>query len=160
MPELPDVVVYVERLRAMAGGQRLSGIRLQSPFVLRSVEPPITGAEGKRLTGVRRLGKRIVIGLEEDLFLVRQPCPACGAPVQRIVYAENECNYCPHCQTGGRILADRSLSRLLKDSWPRNLEELEGKGGRWIWKTVPLASFHMLFGRSNYSFVVTDFFLR
>jgi formamidopyrimidine-DNA glycosylase len=54
-----------------------------------------------------------------------QPCPVCGAPVQRVVYAENEANYCPVCQTGGRILADRALSRLLKDDWPRTLEELE-----------------------------------
>jgi formamidopyrimidine-DNA glycosylase len=55
----------------------------------------------------------------------RQPCPDCGAPVQRIVYAENEANYCPGCQTGGVVLADRALSRLLKDNWPRTLEELE-----------------------------------
>ena len=55
----------------------------------------------------------------------RLPCPVCGAPVQRIVYAENETNYCPTCQTGGRLLADRSLSRLLRDDWPRTLEELE-----------------------------------
>jgi formamidopyrimidine-DNA glycosylase len=55
----------------------------------------------------------------------KQPCPVCGAPVQRIVYAENESNYCAKCQTGGRLLADRSLSRLLKASWPRRLEELE-----------------------------------
>ena len=55
----------------------------------------------------------------------RQPCPVCGAPVQRIVHAENESNYCPRCQTGGQILADRALSRLLKDDWPRTLEELE-----------------------------------
>jgi formamidopyrimidine-DNA glycosylase len=54
-----------------------------------------------------------------------QPCPVCGAAVQRIVYAENETNYCPRCQTRGRVLADRSLSRLLKDDWPRTLEELE-----------------------------------
>jgi formamidopyrimidine-DNA glycosylase len=54
-----------------------------------------------------------------------QPCPVCGAPVQRIVYAESEMNYCPGCQTGGRVLADRALSRLLKDDWPRTLEELE-----------------------------------
>jgi formamidopyrimidine-DNA glycosylase len=54
-----------------------------------------------------------------------QPCPVCGAPVQRIVYAENETNYCARCQTGGKILADRALSRLLKKSWPRSLEELE-----------------------------------
>jgi formamidopyrimidine-DNA glycosylase len=55
----------------------------------------------------------------------RKPCPVCGAPVQRIVYAENETNYCAKCQTGGKLLADRSLSRLLKDDWPRSLEELE-----------------------------------
>jgi formamidopyrimidine-DNA glycosylase len=54
-----------------------------------------------------------------------EPCPDCGAPVQRIAYAENECNYCPQCQTGGRLLADRALSRLLKQDWPRTLEELE-----------------------------------
>jgi formamidopyrimidine-DNA glycosylase len=54
-----------------------------------------------------------------------QPCPRCGAPVQRIVYAENEANYCARCQTDGRLLADRTLSRLLHDDWPRTLEELE-----------------------------------
>ncbi|MGI6643566.1 MAG: zinc finger domain-containing protein [Bacillota bacterium] len=54
-----------------------------------------------------------------------QPCPICGSPVQRIVYAENEANYCPECQTRGRALADRSLSRLLKDDWPTTLEDLE-----------------------------------
>src|SRR5262249_9778580 len=52
-----------------------------------------------------------------------KPCPACGDPVQRIVYAENECNYCATCQTGGKLLADRSLSRLLKEDWPRSLDE-------------------------------------
>ena len=56
-----------------------------------------------------------------------QPCPDCGAPIQRIVYAENESNYCANCQTAGRLLADRSLSRLLRDDWPRTLEELESK---------------------------------
>jgi formamidopyrimidine-DNA glycosylase len=55
----------------------------------------------------------------------RKPCPDCGAPVQRVVYAENEMNYCARCQTGGRLLADRALSRLLRDDWPRTLEELE-----------------------------------
>jgi len=54
-----------------------------------------------------------------------KPCPACGTPVQRIVYAENECNYCPTCQTGGKLLADRALSRLLKEDWPATLAELE-----------------------------------
>jgi len=55
----------------------------------------------------------------------RKPCPVCGSPVQRIVYAENETNYCARCQTGGKILADRALSRLLKASWPRSIDELE-----------------------------------
>ena len=53
-----------------------------------------------------------------------RPCPVCGAPVQRIVYAENECNYCARCQTEGRLLADRSLSRLLKDDWPKSIDDL------------------------------------
>lgn len=60
----------------------------------------------------------------------RKPCGECGAPIQRIVYAENECNYCAKCQTGGRLLADRSLSRLLKSNWPRTLDELEGDKAR------------------------------
>jgi len=60
----------------------------------------------------------------------KQPCPVCGSPVQRIRYADNEANYCATCQTGGRVLADRSLSRLLKDDWPRSLEEWEAKLGR------------------------------
>ncbi len=55
----------------------------------------------------------------------RKPCPVCGSPVQRIVYADNETNYCARCQTGGRILADHALSRLLKKSWPRSIDELE-----------------------------------
>ena len=63
-----------------------------------------------------------------------QPCPVCGTKVQRIVYADNEANYCPTCQTEGRLLADRSLSRLLKEDWPKTLEELEDRrkagGGR------------------------------
>ncbi|MBI3788768.1 MAG: hypothetical protein HY276_11000, partial [Ignavibacteriales bacterium] len=58
-----------------------------------------------------------------------KPCPVCGSKVQRIVYAENECNYCPRCQTGGKMLADRSLSRLLKADWPKTIEELENLRG-------------------------------
>ena len=54
----------------------------------------------------------------------RQPCPVCGTPVQRIVYAENETNYCARCQTGGKLLADRALSRLLKGDWPKSIDEL------------------------------------
>ncbi len=55
----------------------------------------------------------------------KQPCPVCATPVQRIAYADNECNYCPSCQTGGKLLADRGLSRLLRGDWPKSLEELE-----------------------------------
>ena len=69
----------------------------------------------------------------------RQPCPVCGAPVQRIVHAGNETNYCPRCQTGGTLLADRALSRLLKEDWPRRLEELEdGAGGTAVSPPGPL----------------------
>jgi formamidopyrimidine-DNA glycosylase len=57
----------------------------------------------------------------------REPCPVCGSPVQRVVYAENEANYCVTCQTGGRLLADRALSQLLRGDWPRTLEELEAR---------------------------------
>jgi formamidopyrimidine-DNA glycosylase len=60
-----------------------------------------------------------------------QPCPACGTPIQRIRYASNEADYCPTCQTGGRLLADRALSRLLKQDWPRTLEEMERRKARW-----------------------------
>jgi formamidopyrimidine-DNA glycosylase len=61
-----------------------------------------------------------------------QPCPRCGTPVQRIVYADNEANYCPTCQTEGKLLADRALSRLLKDDWPRSLEELEERKAKHV----------------------------
>jgi formamidopyrimidine-DNA glycosylase len=71
----------------------------------------------------------------------RKPCPDCGAPVQRIAYADNECNYCARCQTGGRLLADRSLSRLLKNDWPRTLEELEERrAGGGLQPDLPEAS--------------------
>jgi len=70
MPELPDIVVYIEALRSKIAGQPLQRIRLASPFVLRSVDPPIREAEGRKVLGLRRLGKRIVLDLAEDLFLV------------------------------------------------------------------------------------------
>jgi formamidopyrimidine-DNA glycosylase len=82
-----------------------------------------------------RLGRKAAVSFPTKVTAFRegmavhgrygQPCPVCRAPVQRIVYAENECNYCPRCQTGGRILADRALSRLLREDWPRSLEDLE-----------------------------------
>jgi formamidopyrimidine-DNA glycosylase len=294
MPELPDIVVYLECLRQRIEGRRLEKVQIKNPFLLRTADPPLSEVEGKTVTQLRRLGKRIIFGLETDLFivlhlmiagrlqwkpvgakpagkvglasfpfdsgtlilteagtkrraslhvvrgeaalaahdpgglevldanaegfrgtLVREnhtlkraltdprlfsgignaysdeilhrarlspltltqrmndseierlfeavretlnewtsrlraavgngfptkvtafrdgmavhgrfglPCPVCGTAVQRIVYAENETNYCPRCQTEGRVLADRSLSRLLHDDWPRSIDELE-----------------------------------
>jgi formamidopyrimidine-DNA glycosylase len=293
MPELPDIAVYADHLERRVQGQILRTITLANPFVLRTVDPTITDAQGRRVVGIRRLGKRIVLALEGERFLVihlmiagrlrwrdargkapgkialarfafddgtlylteagtkrraslhyvageaalaaldpggadvftldatqfatrlaqgnhtlkraltdprifsgignsysdeilhraqlspfalgarlsavdaarlhaatlavltewtqrlaaetgdefpekvtafheemavhgryGKPCPVCGAPVQRIVYAENEANYCARCQTGGRVLADRALSRLLHDSWPRDIDQL------------------------------------
>jgi len=292
MPELPDVLLYIETLKTRVLDQTLERVRLASPFVVRSVEPPISAIHGRRIRGLRRLGKQIVFELEGGLFLIvhlmiagrfqwkergakipgklglaafdfpsgtlllteagskkraslnlvagerelaafdrgalevlgstldsfrealtrenhtlkrsltdprlfsgignaysdeilhrarlspmkltqklsdeeilrlhsatqttltewierlkietgtefpskvtafrpemavhgryGKPCPVCGSPVQRIVYAENECNYCATCQTEGRLLADRALSRLLKEDWPRSLDE-------------------------------------
>jgi formamidopyrimidine-DNA glycosylase len=290
VPELPDITLYLEALAPRVLHQPLERLRIANPFLLRTPDPPISSVEGRRVTGLRRLGKRIVMAVEGDLFLVlhlmiagrlrwrdvgapipgkiglaafdfptgtailteagsrrqaslhivsasglealdpgglevlesdlaafaarltrenhtvkraltdphifsgignaysdeilhaaqlsplkltralgvdesarlydavrttlldwtdrlrtrtgdafpekvtafhddmavhgrfKLPCPVCGAPVQRIVYADNECNYCARCQTGDRLLADRSLSRLLKDDWPRRLE--------------------------------------
>ena len=301
MPELPDIEVYIEALEARVGGTMLEKIRLVSPFLLRSVDPPLKDAEGRKVVGLRRMGKRIVTALDNDLFFVLHlmiagrlqwvdvvtgkarpkvpgkrglaafdfergtlllteagskkraslhlvkggqglsmldprglevlsaglpafrevllsenhtlkraltdpwlfsgignaysdeilhrarlspvklsrrmkddeierlyqavrevleewvvrlrseaagrfprkvtafrpgmavhgrynlPCPDCGSPIQRIVFAANETNYCATCQTGGKLLADRSLSRLLKGDWPRTLEELEAR---------------------------------
>jgi len=294
VPELPDIVVYLERLRPRIQGQRLERLRLANPFLLRTFEPPIIEAHEKTVVELRRLGKRIVFALESELFLILhlmiagrlhwkppgakppgkiglaafdfptgtlilteagtkrraslhlvrgeaelakhdpgglevldanaaafraalqrenhtlkraltdprvfsgignaysdeilhrarmspltltqkmtesactrlfeavqetlhewldrlraevgdgfpekvtafrdgmavhgrfgKPCPDCGTCVQRIIYAENETNYCPRCQTQGKVLADRSMSRLLKDDWPRSIEALE-----------------------------------
>jgi formamidopyrimidine-DNA glycosylase len=294
MPELPDLTVYVEALGRFIGGRAIESVRLAGPFVVRTWDPPLSAAAGRRVTSLARIGKRIVIGLEGDLFLVihlmiagrfhwrkrgaalarrtdhlaldfdhgslflteastkkraslfvvqgraglrghdpggieplsasgpefqarlqvenhtvkrsltdprlfagignaysdeilhraglspllwtarlkdddiarlheatrttllewcerlraqwgerfpekvtafhpdmavhgkaKQPCPVCATPIQRIKYADNECNYCPACQTGGRLLADRGLSRLLRGDWPASLEEME-----------------------------------
>ena len=84
----------------------------------------------KLLREARESFPEIVTAFREDMSVhgrYGQPCPKCRTPVQRIVYAANEANYCPSCQTGGRLLADRALSRLLKEDWPRTLEELEQK---------------------------------
>ena len=101
----------------------------------------IFGATREILTEwIRRLGEEAGLGFPEKVTAFREGfavhgrygklCPVCGAPVQRIVFAENEANYCARCQTGGRLLADRSLSRILKGDWPKTLEELEERRRR------------------------------
>jgi len=203
MPELPDILLYLHALRPRIVGHQVRAVRLASPFLLRSVDPPLASVEGRRIVDLHRLGKRVAMEAEGELYLVfhlmiagrfkwqdpgtripgkvglfaldfdrgtlilteagtltltqwitrlqretgdafpekvtafrdgmavhgryGQPCPDCGSPVQRIVYASNEANYCATCQTGGRLLADRSLSRLLREDWPRTLDELERK---------------------------------
>jgi formamidopyrimidine-DNA glycosylase len=275
MPELPDVTVYIEALTARILHQPVERLRLGNPFVVRTIEPSPGDLAGRTVIGLRRLGKRIVLALDEDLFVVvhlmiagrfrwrppgapipgkvglaafdfptgtlilteagsrrqasihvfrgqealdavdpggldvlacdlptfaealtaysdeilhaaklspmkltrglapdeivrlfeatrttlalwidrlrteaagefpekvtafragmaahgryGQPCPACGAPIQRIVYARNEANYCARCQTAGRLLSDRALSRLLKEDWPGSLDEMEAR---------------------------------
>src|SRR5260370_976380 len=197
VPELPDIVVYLEALEKRILGQRLDRVRIASPFLLRTSTPPVRDAEGKTVVRLRRLGKRICIGLDNDIWLVlhlmiagrlhwkkrdaklspprglaafdfvngtllwteagsqkraslhvlsgeefpekvtafrpemavhgryKEPCPRCQEKIQRIRYAANETNYCPNCQTGGKLLADRALSRLLREDWPRTPEEFE-----------------------------------
>jgi formamidopyrimidine-DNA glycosylase len=121
-----DEILHAARLSPLALTQRLS-----IPEVGRLFEATKTTL----VKWTEELRRQVGDGFPEKVTAFRpgmavhgrfgQPCPICGASVQRIVYAENETNYCPGCQTGGRVLADRSLSRLLKDDWPRTLEELE-----------------------------------
>jgi formamidopyrimidine-DNA glycosylase len=206
MPELPDIVVYMEALEERVVGHALENLEVRGPALLRTADPPIYLIQGHRVTTLRRVGKRIAFGFDNDLWLVfhlmiagrlhwsqkkktadgrrtlaafdfdngtltlteagarkraslhlvkwtenlrketgakfpekvtafrdemavhgryGKPCPRCGAKVQRTRYASNETDYCPHCQTGGKLLADRSLSRLLRQDWPRTPEELE-----------------------------------
>jgi formamidopyrimidine-DNA glycosylase len=200
MPELPDVTVYVEAIAARTAGDPLLGVRLGSPFLLRTVEPPLAAATGRTVVGVHRLGKRIVLDLVGDLHLAihlmiagRLHWRPVGARLQRklglaafdfpggtLVLTEagskrraalhvvhgaaglraldrggievldastddfaavlNRESHtlkraltdprlfsgnCARCQTGGRLLADRALSRLLKSDWPRTLDEIE-----------------------------------
>jgi formamidopyrimidine-DNA glycosylase len=193
MPELPDITIYLEALERRIVDQPLQRVRVVSPLLLRTFEPSTDALVGRTVRRLRRLGKRIAIGFEDDVWFVLhlmiadqadskaerrrhrttvrrdsantarldlpianrngrrlpreghrvsrrhggawplrtavsgQPCPECGAPVPRIRYADNETNYCARCQTDGVVLADRSLSRLLKDDWPRNIDEWEAR---------------------------------
>ena len=114
---------------------KLSPIRLTQQMTNAEVERLFHAVQESLLDWVERLRKERGTGFPEKVTAFRpdmavhgkygKPCPVCGSPLQRIVHAENETNYCATCQTGGKLLADRSLSRLLKDDWPRTLEELE-----------------------------------
>jgi formamidopyrimidine-DNA glycosylase len=119
---------------------RLSPLRLTTQLTPEESERLFLAAQATLRDWIERLRAETGTGFPEKVTAFRaemavhgrfgNPCPMCGSPVQRIRYAENEVNYCATCQTGGRVLADRSLSRLLKDDWPRSLEEWEGRVGR------------------------------
>ena len=114
---------------------KLSPIRLTRQMTAVEIERLYHAVRESLVEWVERLRKERGTGFPEKVTAFRpdmavhgkyrKPCPVCGSPVQRIVHAENETNYCATCQTGGKLLADRSLSRLLKDNWPRSLEEME-----------------------------------
>jgi formamidopyrimidine-DNA glycosylase len=114
---------------------RLSPLRLTSHLTGPEISRLFTAVKSTLLVWVQRLREEAGNGFPEKVTAFRkemavhgrhgQPCPVCGTNVQRIVYSDNETNYCPRCQTRGKLLADRSLSRLLKDDWPRTIEELE-----------------------------------
>jgi formamidopyrimidine-DNA glycosylase len=116
---------------------KLSPVRLTHSMSEGEVEQLYTSTQQVLSEWIQRLRDDANGGFPEKVTAFRkdmavhgrygQPCPVCGTPVQRIVHAENESNYCPTCQTGGRLLADRALSRLLKQDWPRTIEELEAK---------------------------------
>ena len=129
MPELPDVAIYVEslaRLSPVTHTRKLDEARIERLF------------DAMRTTlfdWIERAHAEVGNGFPEEVTAFRprmavhgkfgKPCPVCGANVQRIVYAENESNYCPTCQPNGKLLADRALSRLLRGDWPTTAEELE-----------------------------------
>lgn len=202
MPELPDVIVYLDALAPRVLGQPLERFRIGNPFLVRTVEPRPADLEGRfaarlpaenhtlkraltdptLLSGIgnaysdeilhaarlspmkqtRQLGDAEIARLHAatietlDTWIARtreevgdafpekvtafrdgmavhgrygKPCPVCAAPVQRIVYARNECNDCAKCQTDGRLLSDRALSHLLRQDWPKTLEEMERRKG-------------------------------
>ena len=120
-----DEIMHGARLSPIVWTQRLKDDEIERLFrAAQSVLLEWT----KRIKEETGNGWPVVTAFRNEMAVhgkYRKPCPACGDPVQRIVYAENETNYCATCQTGGRILADRSLSRLLKDDWPRSIDELE-----------------------------------
>ena len=116
---------------------KLSPLKLTTQLTAEEIERLHHATRDTLLTWIERLRKATGNGFPEGVTAFREemavhgryrkPCPVCGSPVQRIRYAENEVNYCATCQTGGRVLADRALSRLLQEDWPRSLEEWEAR---------------------------------
>ncbi len=124
-----DEILHRARLSPLQLANRLDGPALERLF--HATREVLTGwLERLRLETGERFPEKVTAFREGMAIHGRfgRPCPVCGAPIQRIVRAENETNYCPRCQTGGRILKDRALSQLLKDDWPETLEELEERG--------------------------------
>jgi formamidopyrimidine-DNA glycosylase len=121
-----DEILHAARMSPMKQTQQLTDVEMQRLF-----DATVATLQTWKQRLIDETGDRFpekVTAFREGMAVhgrYEQPCPACGSPVQRIRYAANESNYCPTCQTGGRLLADRALSRLLKDDWPRSLEELE-----------------------------------
>src|SRR5437867_2306938 len=116
---------------------KLSPLKLTTQLTAEEIERLHHATQDTLRTWIERLRKATGDGFPEGVTAFREemavhgryrkPCPVCGSPVQRIRYAENEVNYCATCQTGGRVLADRALSRLLQEDWPRSLEEWEAR---------------------------------
>jgi formamidopyrimidine-DNA glycosylase len=114
---------------------RLSPVRLTTQLEAHEIEALFQATQGVLTDWIERLRRDTGQRFPETVTAFRdgmavhgrygQPCPVCGAPIQRIIYSENETNYCAICQTGGRLLADRSLSRLLRADWPKTLDEME-----------------------------------
>ena len=125
-----DEILHRAKLSPLALTQKLANEEIARLFA---------AVKGTLCDWLEKLRRDVGDGFPENVTAFRpdfavhgkygQPCPVCGAPVQRIRYAENETNYCPRCQTGGKVLADRSLSRLLKDDWPRSIDEWEAMRG-------------------------------
>jgi formamidopyrimidine-DNA glycosylase len=121
-----DEILHRARLSPLALTGRLTAEQVERLFhAARAVLGEWTARLRQEAAGGFRQGDGVPSGDAVHGRYPPNPCPDCGAPVQRIVYAENECNYCARCQTGGRVLADRALSRLLHEDWPRHIDELE-----------------------------------
>ncbi|HEX4561426.1 MAG TPA: DNA-formamidopyrimidine glycosylase family protein [Gemmatimonadales bacterium] len=124
-----DEILFAARLSPLALTSRLSEVEIAR--LHKATRETLTTWTERLKAAARGEFPEKVTAFREGMAVhgrFRKPCPDCGAPIQRIRYAENEVNYCPKCQTGGRVLADRAMSRLLKEDWPRSLEEMEARG--------------------------------